>query len=119
MKWLWNTIGVLSFVLGFLGLFLPILPTTPLWLLAAFSFMRGSNGLYRWAMSYKTFNKIVTDFQLHKAIPLRAKVISISTLWITIIISSLLVGKWWLAILLVVIAIAVTIHILSFATLKE
>lgn len=119
MKWLWNIIGLISFVLGFMGMFLPILPTTPLWLLAAFCFMKGSQKLYDWATSYNTFNEIVTNFRIHRAIPMRIKIISTSTLWITIAISCIVVKRLWLIILLLVIAVAVTCHILSFRTLKE
>ncbi len=119
MKWLWNIIGIVSFVLGFMGMFLPVLPTTPFWLLTAFCFMKGSQKLYDWAMSYKTFNEVVTNFRIHRAIPLRIKVISTLTLWITIIISCIVVKQLWLSILLLIIAIAVTCHILSFRTLKR
>ncbi len=119
MSWLWSTIGLLSLGLGFLGLFLPILPTTPLWLLSAFCFMKGSHRLYDWAMSYRLFNEIVTNFRIHRAIPLRVKIVAVSTLWITILISCYLVGMWWLRIMLLVIATAVTWHILSFRTLTR
>lgn len=119
MTWFWNILGLISFGLGFLGLFLPVLPTTPLWLLAAFSFMKGSRSLYDWAMSFKTFNEIVTNFNIYRAIPLRIKIISVSTLWVTIIISCLLVSTLWISIMLLVIASAVTWHILSFATLTD
>ena len=119
MKWMWNSIGLLAFVLGFMGLFLPVLPTTPFWLLSAFCFMRGSQQLYNWAMSYRTFNEIVTNFHIHRAIPLRVKIFSISTLWITIIVSCLLINIRWLTIVLTIIATAVTYHILSFRTLRD
>lgn len=119
MKIFWIVLGLLSLGLGFLGLFLPVLPTTPLWLLSAFSLMKGSRRLYQWAMSYKLFNEIVTNFHIHKAIPMRIKIISVSTLWITIIISCLLINKMWLTILLLVIAIGVTWHILSFRTMPN
>lgn len=118
MRWFWNVLGIVSFGLGFLGMFLPVLPTTPLWLLAAFSFMKGSRRLYDWAMSIPSFNEIVTNFQLHRTIPLRIKVISISTLWITIIVSSIIVKTWWIVLLLLAVAIGVTWHILSFKTAK-
>lgn len=119
MNLFWNILGLISFALGFLGMFLPVLPTTPLWLLAAFSFMKGSRRLYDWAMSIKIFNEVVTNFQIHRAIPLRVKIIAVSSLWITIIISSILVRIWWVATLLFIIASCVTWHILSFKTLRK
>ncbi|MBQ8565552.1 MAG: YbaN family protein [Bacteroidaceae bacterium] len=118
MSWFWNVLGLISFALGFLGLFLPILPTTPLWLLAAFSLMKGSQRLYNWAMSIRSFNEIVTNFQINRTIPLRIKIISITTLWTTIIISSIIVKIWWVVALLLIIATCVTWHILSFKTAK-
>ena len=119
MNWLWTIVGLLALGLGFLGMFLPVLPTTPFWLLAAFSLMRGSKRLYNWAMSIRSFNEVVTNFQIYRAIPKRIKIVSITTLWITIIISCCIVAKLWLVVLLLFIAICVTFHILSFRTLTE
>ncbi|MBR6749279.1 MAG: YbaN family protein [Bacteroidaceae bacterium] len=118
MSWFWNTIGIISFALGFLGMFLPILPTTPLWLLAAFSFMKGSRRLYNWAMSIRSFNEIVTNFNINRSIPLRIKVIAVSTLWATIIVSCVIVKTLWIVLLLLTVAIGVTWHILSFKTAR-
>lgn len=117
--WFWNILGLVAFGFGFLGLFLPVLPTTPLWLLAAYCFMRGSKSLYEWAMSFKTFNEIVTNFNIYRAIPLRIKVISITTLWATIFISSILIALTWVRVALLLIATAVTWHILSYPTLTD
>jgi uncharacterized membrane protein YbaN (DUF454 family) len=117
--WFWNILGLIAFGFGFLGLFLPVLPTTPLWLLAAYSFMRGSKSLYNWAMSFKTFNEIVTNFNIYRAIPLRIKIISIVTLWATICISSILITLMWVRVALLIIATAVTWHILSYPTLTD
>ena len=119
MNLFWSIIGILSFIIGFAGMFLPLLPTTPLWLLSAFCLMKGSDKLYAKAMSYKTFNNVVTNFRIYRAIPLRIKIISVSTLWITIIISCIIVKNMWVTILLIIIATAVTTHILSFRTLSK
>lgn len=119
MKILWNVVGVLAFILGACGLFLPVLPTTPLWLLAAYCLLRGSHSLYERAMSVRLFNSIVTTYQVYRAIPLHAKIIAISTLWATIILSCIIVGKWWLITLLLLIATGVTWHILSYRTLSK
>ena len=119
MKILWNVIGLLAFILGALGLFLPILPTTPLWLLAAYCLFKGSRTLYERAMSIRLFNSIVTTYKVYRAIPLHAKIVAISTLWITIIISCVIVSKWWITTLLLLIASGVTWHILSYRTLTS
>ena len=119
MKLFWNILGLLSFILGACGLFLPILPTTPLWLLAGYSLMKGSQGLYKRIMAIKLFNVVITNFTIYRAIPKHAKITSISILWITIIISCIVVWKWWITILLTSIAAGATWHILSYRTLTD
>lgn len=114
------SIGFISLFLGVLGMFLPVLPTTPFLLLTAFLFSRSSDLFFKKLISHPKLGPYILDFQLHKSIPLRTKIISISTLWVTILFSVFyaLQGKFFLQILLLAIAIGVTIHILSFKTKK-
>ncbi|MDL2228074.1 YbaN family protein [Odoribacter sp. OttesenSCG-928-L07] len=117
MKILFIIFGCISLALGVLGIFLPILPTTPFLLLSSFLFLKSSDRLYNWLLNHKYFGKYIRDFQIHKAIPLSVKITSVSLLWITISISAIFfVEMWWLRILLFAIAIGVTVHILSFKT---
>ena len=68
-------------------------------------------------MNNKYFGKIVRDFQVDKSISLKTKIVAISMMWTTILLSAFLaVSAWWLRLLLFAIAIGVTIHILSFRT---
>lgn len=60
-------VGVLSLTLGTIGIFLPILPTTPLYLLASYCFMRGSQRFNDWFISTKVYKKYVSGFVEHKA----------------------------------------------------
>lgn len=115
---LFSILGTLSFILGFLGLFLPVLPTTPFWLLTAYLYMRSSQRLYNRVMRIPLFRQTVLNFQVHRAIPLKVKIISIITMWLTITLSVWLVQILWVQILLIGITIAVTIHILSYKTFK-
>jgi uncharacterized membrane protein YbaN (DUF454 family) len=110
--------GSISLCLGTLGIFLPVLPTTPFYLLTAWLYLNSSEKLYNQVMANKYFGTIVRNFHENKAIPLRIKIISVSSLWITILISAFVfVSILWLKILLIAIAIGVTIHILSYKTL--
>jgi len=59
--------------LGIAGMFLPILPTTPFILLAAFCFSRGSQRLHHWLRNNPHFGKIIRDWEEHRAIRTRAK----------------------------------------------
>ena len=117
---LYIILGSISLVLGTLGVFLPLLPTTPFYLLTAWLYMRGSPKMYDKVMSNKYFRTIIQDFQEDKSIPLKTKIIIVSMLWCTILISAFFaVYAWWLRLLLFAIAIGVTVHILSFKTKKK
>lgn len=116
-KILYIVSGTLCLILGSIGLFVPILPTTPFWLLTAWLYTRSSPYLYRKVMNIPLFGNCIRNFHEYKAIPLRGKIITITTLWITIGISIWIIAKVWIAILLIAIAIGITIHILSYKTL--
>lgn len=109
-------LGGISLGLGILGIFLPVIPTTPFLLLTAWCWLKGSPRLYSWLMSHPRLGPYIKAFQEDRRIPLRVKVISIATLWATITVSIILVHPLWLRILLATIAIGVTAHILSFPT---
>jgi uncharacterized membrane protein YbaN (DUF454 family) len=112
-------LGIISVALGVLGIFLPVLPTTPFLLLATALFAKSSEKLYRRLLDNKYLGNYIKDFQEHRSIKLRIKIISISMLWISITCSALFAVKiLWLQILLFAIAVAVSIHILSFKTRK-
>ncbi|MCL2412576.1 MAG: YbaN family protein [Bacteroidales bacterium] len=119
LKILYAILGSISLVLGTLGIFLPLLPTTPFYLLTAWLYMRSSEKLYQKVMSNKYFGSIVRNFQEDKSIPLRTKIIIVSMLWASILFSAFFaVSAWWLRLLLFAIAIGVTIHVLSYKTKK-
>ncbi|MDD4847980.1 MAG: YbaN family protein [Bacteroidales bacterium] len=119
MKTLYLIGGTLSLILGIIGIFLPILPTTPFLLLTAFLYLKGSKKWYDWLMSHPKLGTYIRNFQIYKAIPLSTKIVAIGLLWITMGFSIIwVVSAGWLKLLLLVIAIAVSWHILSFKTLK-
>lgn len=111
--------GCISLGLGVIGAFLPVLPTTPLLLLAAFLFLRGNRRLYDWLMNHPRLGSYIADFTKNKAIPLRIKVVAISTLWLTLLYCAVFVADHWaFRGFFILIAVAVTIHILSYKTLR-
>ncbi len=113
--------GYISFVLGIIGIFLPVIPTTPFLLLAAALFAKSSDKLYNWLINHKVFGEYIRNFREDKAIPLKGKIIAISTLWLFMLYSIFFIvnEKWYLQALLGSIALAVTIHILSYKTKKK
>jgi uncharacterized membrane protein YbaN (DUF454 family) len=70
---LWAVGGALALITGIVGVFLPLLPTTPFVLLAAFCFSRGSERCERWLLEHRRFGPIVRDWRARRAVPLRAK----------------------------------------------
>ncbi|MDD5507277.1 MAG: YbaN family protein [Bacteroidales bacterium] len=98
--------------LGILGIFLPLLPTTPLLLLAAALYSRSSGRFYNWLIHNRWFGKYISDYREGKGVPGKVKLSSITFLWLTIIVSLILIDVLWIRILLVIIAAGVTIHIL-------
>jgi uncharacterized membrane protein YbaN (DUF454 family) len=63
--------------LAIVGIFLPLLPTTPLLLLAAACFSRSSERCHRWLLNHRTFGPIILSWQESRCIPRRAKAVSI------------------------------------------
>ena len=119
MKYILNIIAFICVGLATLGMFLPVLPTTPFLLLASWLFLKANSHWRTWLLNHRVFGPYIENYLVHRAIPRRAKVISIATLWATILLSAYIVNPIWLKILLIFIAICVTIHLLSFKTLQK
>ncbi|WP_170459469.1 YbaN family protein [Ruegeria arenilitoris] len=73
MHYLWATLGLLCVALAMIGVALPLLPTVPFLLLAAFCFARSSSRLHNWLMSHRTFGPLILDWQTSGAIRPAAK----------------------------------------------
>lgn len=120
VKYLLASLGLISLSLGILGIFIPLLPTTPFLLLSAALFMKSSKRLYNWLMNHKYLGKHLQNYLLHKTISKKSKISALSLLWIAILATIIMIiDNLIIKILLLVIAIAVTIHILSFKSNKE
>lgn len=112
-------IGSVSVVLGFLGVFVPILPTTPFLLLGAACYIKTSKRLYNWLINNKLLGSYIKNYYEGRGIPLGTKIWVISLLWLSIGFSAIFViSKLLVRIILFLIAVCVTIHILSQKTLK-
>ncbi|MEL6205067.1 MAG: YbaN family protein [Pseudomonadota bacterium] len=73
MRMVWAFCGILCLCLGAVGAILPLLPTVPFMLLAAFCFARSSPQLHQWLLSHPVFGPAIIDWQERGAISLRAK----------------------------------------------
>ena len=118
-RWVLIIVGSFFTGLGIIGIFLPLLPTTPFLLLAAACYIRSSERLYNWLINNKWIGRYIKNYLEGKGIPLKSKVLSISALWITIGYSVFfVVNIFSVRVILILIAIGVTMHLLSIRTLK-
>ncbi len=100
-----------------LGIFLPLLPTTPFLLLAAACFVRSSPRLHDWLLEHPWFGDYIRHYREHRAITLQAKILSITLLWSVIALSAVAMSSWWIRGFLGVVACGVTAHLLHLKTL--
>ena len=110
-----NILGSLALVLAVLGIFVPLLPTTPFLLLASACYARGSPRLHQWLRNHPSFGKYLRDFEDGRGIPLRGKVLALVMMW-----TSMLYAIWKVALavkfVLAAIACGVTIYLLRLPT---
>lgn len=88
-------IGLISLGLGGAGIFVPLLPTTPFVLVAAFAFANSSERLHRWLLDHNVFGPLIDNWRRHRAIGRSAKVLSVLSMFAILVISWLLdVAPW-------------------------
>lgn len=80
MRILLQAFGLLFLLLGVVGIFVPLLPTTPFVLLAAWCFARSSQAFHQWLLDHKTFGPAIAAWRSRGAIPVRAKWIACGSL---------------------------------------
>lgn len=111
--------GTLCVTLGVIGVFVPVLPTTPFLLLAAICYARSSDRLYDWLLTNRWFGDYVRHYREDKGLPLNQKIITLTALWLTLGYAALFaVSQFWAQIILFGIALTVTIHLLRVKTFK-
>ena len=114
MKILFLILGTLSLVLGIIGIFVPVLPTTPLLLLTAYCYYRSSERMYGWLMNHPYLGEYIRNFRENRIIPRRVKACTLILLWASLLFCAYTLDPLWLKGLMMVIAIGVTWHILSY-----
>ena len=116
LKVLLVAVGLLSTVLAVLGIFLPLLPTVPLLLLAAACFARSSDRFYRWLLEHRRLGPLVRTYRDGKGIPARARAAAIALIWVSIALSAYLTPNGWVRLLLFGIASGITAYLVSLPT---
>jgi uncharacterized membrane protein YbaN (DUF454 family) len=113
--------GTISLALGAVGLFLPILPTTPFLLLSAACYMRSSERMYNWLLGNRWFGEYIRNYREGRGIPMKTKIFVITVLWVAILYSTIMVVDEILIaqIALLLIAVGVSVHLLRLPTFKK
>lgn len=118
-KYLLISLGFIFLGLGILGIFLPLIPTTPFVLLSVSCFYKSSQRFHSWLLNHKVFGKIIRNYKEKKIEP-KTKWFTLITLWLTLGISMYLFWHTvFVPILLFVIVVPVSWHILKLSTSKE
>ncbi len=105
-------LGWISLALGVIGIFLPILPTTPFVLLAAWCFSRSSDKFHSWLINHKQLGSIIKAWQSGDGIPPQACYKAIAMTWLGMSISMLIIAELWAVALLCSIGLAVSFYLL-------
>lgn len=100
-------VGSLAFVCAALGVFLPLLPATPLFILAAACFARAHRPFHEWMMRHRWLGPMLHDWHHHRSLRYRSKIVAIATMLVSFGLSIVLfVRPWWLQVLLAGVALA-------------
>jgi uncharacterized membrane protein YbaN (DUF454 family) len=83
LKGFFISLGSLFLVIGVIGIFLPLLPTTPFLLLAAICYERGSDKFHAWLIGHKYFGPPILDWQTRKVIRIQYKILAASMMLIS------------------------------------
>jgi hypothetical protein len=106
-------LGIVCVAVGVLGIAVPVLPTTPLLLLAAFLFARSSPRCHHWLLTNPLCGDYVRRYLERRAMRRRHKIVTLALLWVGIGSTiAFAASTLWLRLVLAAVAVAVTVHVL-------
>jgi uncharacterized membrane protein YbaN (DUF454 family) len=105
MQYLFIGLGSLFVGLGVMGMFLPLLPTTPFLLLAAACYARGSKRIHTWLLNHPWFGETIRRYQGGHGIPRKARNKTMISAWFV-------QDRWWLLLILLAVGIGVSTYLL-------
>jgi uncharacterized membrane protein YbaN (DUF454 family) len=112
--------GSISLALGIIGIFIPVLPTTPFLLLAAACYLRGSHKLYRWLLGHRIIGTYIKNYLEGRGMSLKMKIWTLTLLWISIAWTAVFAtDSLIIKVILTAVLAGVTIHIVSIKTAKQ
>jgi hypothetical protein len=112
-------VGSVSLALAVLGVFLPLLPTTPFLLLASACYVRSSERLHGWLMGNRLLGGYIRNFKERRGVPVRAKVVTIVLLWLPLLYSVYRLDLFWVELLLVLMGVTWTVVIIRMKSFRD
>ncbi|MFC1873307.1 YbaN family protein [Chloroflexota bacterium] len=114
------TAGVLFAAIGTIGIFIPVLPTTPFFLLAAACFVRSSQKAYNWLLNNRLFGEYLKNYIERRGMSLKMKVLTILLMWAAIIFSIYtVIDSVVISIIFIVLGVGVMTHLITLNNIKE
>lgn len=113
-----EALGAVLLALAFLGVFLPILPTTPFVIAAAFCFSANPR-MYAKIRDSPYFGEYLKAYKEGGTISRRTRVRAIAMVWVVMAVSVILLDALWLRVMLMIICAVVTIHLLTIGRRKD
>lgn len=115
--------GALNVAAGVAGLFLPVLPSTVFFLIALWAFSKSSARLHAWLYGHPRFGRPLRDWHAHRAIPLRVKVLAVTSMGASLLFVTAFVAEDWvlpvgLGAILALVAAYIVTRPHAFATLE-
>ena len=107
------SLGWLCVGLGFVGVFVPGIPTTIFLIIALWAFTKSSEKLRHWLLNHKRFGPILNNWQEHKVVPRRAKILMVALMSLAVILFYYSLQSLILTIGLIIILVSVAIYVIS------
>jgi len=104
-------IGWTSILLGVIGAFLPILPTTPFILLAAWCFARSSERFHGWLLANRHFGPMISAWESGRGLSRRIRTRALFLSWFSLCFSMLIIYQWWGIVILATVGILLTLYL--------
>ena len=107
------SLGWLCVGLGFVGVFVPGIPTTIFLIIALWAFTKSSEKLRHWLLNHKRFGPILNNWQQHKVVPRRAKILMVVLMSLAVVLFYYSLQNLYLTIGLIIILVFVAIYVIS------
>ena len=109
-------IGFLFLAVGIVGIFVPVLPTTPLIVLASVIFSLSNTKIYNYLANTKYLGAYIRNYRDKIGVPMKTKIVSIIYLWLSLIVSTIFIDKYYVHGILLGVGVAVSLHIILLKT---